>query len=186
MTPISRAFLGAGPVMLAVSPVFAGLAHLGPAADFTLQDENGRMVSRADFDGTVVLVSFIFTRCGDVCPLLSSKLSDISDELANDGRSVHFITITVDPVNDTPEVLKEYAENLDYDPTRWSFLTGTPEEVTSVAHDYGVFMDGHPHGTVQHSLLTTLVDREGIMRVQYLGEKFDPSQLLDDLHALTD
>ncbi len=161
-------------------------ADLGPAADFTLTDQTGQSVSRSDFDGRVTVVSFIFTRCVEVCPILSSKMADIADDLTAAGRDFKFLTITVDPENDTPDVLKTYAENLGYTPSNWSFLTGSTEDVTKVARDYGVFMAAHPHATVQHSLVTTLIDRAGVKRVQYLGEKFDTSELMADLLILTE
>jgi protein SCO1/2 len=191
VTATRRGVIAGVMLILATLPVrasqeVADLPDLGPAADFTLTDETGRSVSRSAFDGSVVLVSFIFTRCTDVCPLLSSKLADIADDLAAEGRNFHFVTVTVDPRNDTPEVLKDYAENIGYDPGRWSFLTGTTQDVVAVARDYGVFMTADPHSTIHHSLVTTLVDRQGRMRVQYLGEKFDTLELLADLRALTE
>ncbi len=191
MTATRRGVIAGAMLVLATLPVRASqemtdLPDLGPAADFTLTDETGRSVNRSAFDGSVVLVSFIFTRCTDVCPLLSSTLADIADDLAAEGRDFHFLTVTVDPRNDTPQVLKDYAENIGYDPTRWSFLTGATRDVVTVARDYGVFMTADPDSTIEHSLVTTLVDRQGRMRVQYLGENFDTSELLADLRALTE
>jgi protein SCO1/2 len=130
----------------------------------------------------VVAVTFIYTSCPDVCPMLTDKMARVQDELGADfGSKIAFLSITVDPEHDTPEVLKEYAEVLDADLAGWSFLTGTPAAVREVAHRYGVAVAPAADGQVDHTLLTTLVDRQGTMRVQYLGYRFDEEEFRHDL-----
>ena len=92
--------------------------------------------------------------------------------------------MTVDPANDRPEVLKRYAEALGCDLTGWAFLTGTTEQTRKIAHDYGVYHQIQTGGDVDHNLLTSLVDRRGVLRVQYMGERFDPAEFLQDLKLL--
>lgn len=160
------------------------LPELGPAADFTLTDQSGAPFHMADLRGRVALVSFMFTQCPDVCPVLTTKLSDLQAELgALYPEEVRFVSITVDPETDSPEVLRDYAEALAYDPDGWVFLTGQRDEVAGVARAYGVLM-AKDSQQVRHSLLSTIVDREGMMRVQYLGERFEPADLLADLRAV--
>lgn len=164
-----------------------GLRKLGPATDFTLPDERGGSVTLSDLRGKVVLVNFMFTRCYDICPILTSKLAVIQDELGERfGRDVHFVSITVDPEYDRPDVLREFAEETGYNPDGWSFLTGETEDVRKAANAYGVFLARASDDYVNHSLLTTVVDREGIKRVQYLGEKFDHMELYADVASLID
>ena len=115
------------------------LPTIGAAPDFALTSQDGAEVTLGDFRGKVVAVTFIYISCPDVCPMLSDKMARVQDELGADfGSKVAFLSITVDPERDTPEVLKEYAEALDADLAGWSFLTGTPAAVRDVAHRYGV------------------------------------------------
>jgi len=158
------------------------LPTLGAAPDFTLISQDGAEVTLEAFRGKVVAVTFIYTSCPDVCPMLTDKMARVQDELGADfGSKIAFLSITVDPEHDTPEVLKEYAEVLDADLAGWSFLTGTPAAVREVAHRYGVAVAPAADGQVDHTLLTTLVDRQGTMRVQYLGYRFDEEEFRHDL-----
>jgi protein SCO1/2 len=163
------------------------LPTIGAAPDFTLISQDGAAVALRDFRGKVVAVTFIYVSCPDVCPMLSDKLARVQDALGPDfGAEVAFVSITFDPERDTPEVLKEYAEAFDADLAGWSFLTGEPEAVREIAREYGVAVAPGPDGQVDHTLLTTLVDRDGVMRVQYLGYRFDEEEFRRDLQSLVD
>ena len=158
------------------------LPTIGAAPDFALTSQDGKEVRLEDFRGKVVAVAFIYASCPDVCPLLTDKMARVQDELGPDfGTKVAFLSITVDPERDTPEVLKGYAEAFDADLAGWSFLTGTPAAVREVAQRYGVAVAPAADGQVDHTLLTTLIDRHGTMRVQYLGYRFDPEEFRHDL-----
>ena len=139
----------------------------------------------ADLRGKVVALGFIFTRCADVCPIATAKMLMIQRALGEQfGRDVFFVSVTVDPGHDTPQVLTRYARALGSDPSGWAFLTGSPEAIKDVAMRYGVFHDQRTGGNVSHNLLTSLIDRKGILRVQYMGERFDSDELLHDLRDL--
>ena len=143
-----------------------------------------QQVTLGDLRGKVVAVTFIYTSCPDVCPMLTDKMARVQDELGPDfGSKIAFVSITVDPERDTPEVLKEYAEAFDANLAGWSFLTGEPAAVLDVAHRYGVAVAEAADGQVDHTLLTTLVDRQGTMRVQYLGYRFDEEEFRHDLQT---
>ena len=161
------------------------LPTIGAAPDFALTSQDGAEVTLGAFRGKVVAVTFIYTSCPDVCPMLTDKMARVQDELGADfGSKIAFLSISVDPEHDTPAVLKEYAEALGADLAGWSFLTGTPAAVREVAHRYGVAVAPAADGAVDHTLLTTLVDRQGTMRVQYLGYRFDPEEFRQDLLRL--
>jgi protein SCO1 len=158
------------------------LPTIGAAPDFALTSQDGKEVRLEDFRGKVVAVAFIYASCPDVCPLLTDKMARVQDELGRDfGSKIAFVSITTDPERDTPEVLKEYAEALDANLAGWSFLTGEPAAVLQVAQSYGVAVAKAADGQVDHTLLTTLIDRQGVMRVQYLGYRFDPDEFRHDL-----
>jgi protein SCO1/2 len=163
----------------------ARLAMIGPAPQFTLTSQDNKRVSLAQLQGKVVAVTFIYTSCLDTCPLLTAKLAGLQARLGPDfGRKISFVAITVDPARDTPEVLRRYALAHGVDLTGWAFLTDTPAHIRDVAREYGVYVRTTPRGDVDHTFLTSLVDQRGILRVQYLGTRFDPDELLGDIRAL--
>jgi protein SCO1/2 len=162
------------------------LPVIGPAPVFALTSQDGMSVALADLHGKVVAVTFIYTQCPDICPMLTQKMAQVQDELGADfGAKVVFVSITLDPGHDTPEVLKDYAEFWAAKPG-WIFLTGSPEAVREVTRHYGVFFVKREDGSVDHTALTTLIDAEGQMRVQYLGARFDPEEFRRDLSSLLD
>jgi protein SCO1/2 len=114
--------------------------------------------------------------------MLTDKMARVQDELGKDfGTKVAFVSITIDPERDTTAVLKDYAAAFDANLGGWSFLTGDPATVLEVARRYGVAVAKAADGGVDHTLLTTLVDRQGAMRVQYIGYRFDPEEFRHDL-----
>jgi protein SCO1/2 len=161
------------------------LSRIGPAPDFALTTQDGARLELKDLRGRVVAITFIYASCADTCPLLTAKLVGLQSRLGADlGARVAFVAITVDPERDTPAVLRRYAQEHGARLGGWSFLTGTPAEIREVARHYGVYYRKTPRGDVDHTFLTSLVDHDGILRVQYLGVRFDPEELLRDLRAL--
>jgi protein SCO1/2 len=157
------------------------LPTVGAAAGFTLTDQAGERVSLADLKGKVLAVTFIY----DTCPLLTAKMAIVQRKLGADfGSRVRFVSITVEPEVDTPAVLKAYAGNFGADLRGWSFLTGTSAEIKDVVRSYGAFAKRVKPGDVDHLFLTSLIDRSGMLRVQYLGYRFDAAELHRDLRAL--
>ena len=163
------------------------LPVIGPAPPFSLTSQDGKPVALAALRGKVVAVTFIYTGCPDICPLLTEKMAQVQDELGqNFGAKIVFVSITLDPEHDTSEVLKQYAQLFGAKPEGWAFLTGSPEAIRDVAHRYGVFFARNQDGSVDHTQLTTLVDPSGQIRVQYLGGRFDPDEFRHDLMSLID
>jgi protein SCO1 len=161
------------------------LPTIGAAPDFSLTSQDGAEVTLRSLRGKVVAVAFIYASCPDVCPMLTDKMARVQDELGADfGTKIAFVSITVDPERDTPAVLKDYADAFDAKFAGWSFLTGAPAAIRDVAHRYGVAVRAAADGQVDHTLLTTLIDRRGTMRVQYLGYRFDEEEFRHDLESL--
>lgn len=163
----------------------ARLSRIGPAEEFALTGADGARVALADLRGTVVAVTFIYASCADTCPLLTAKLVGVQKRLRSaEVARTRFVAITVDPARDTPEVLRQYGAGHGARPPGWAFLTGTPEEIREVAQRYGVYARRNPGGDVDHTFLTSLVDADGVLRVQYVGVRFDPGEFLRDVRAL--
>ena len=121
----------------------------------------------------------------DTFPLLTAKMAEIQRRLGSDfGARVRFLSITVDPEVNTPGVLRNYAKAHGAKPDGWKFLTGTEAEIRDVVRRYGSYASKTANGAVDHLFLTSLIDRAGILRVQYLGVRFDPDELQRDLQRL--
>lgn len=161
------------------------LPKIALAPAFTLTSQDGAQIALADFRGKVVAVTFIYTLCTETCPVLTPMMSFVQDQLGRAfGKEIIFVSITIDPERDTPEVLKEYAQAFGADLAGWSFLTGGAAAIRDVTRGYGVFASRNANGDVDHSFLTSIVDRRGILRVQYLGVRFDPEEFRRDLLSL--
>jgi protein SCO1/2 len=161
------------------------LPTIAPAPEFALTSQDGVQVALSDFRGKVVAVTFIFTLCTATCPVLTPMMSFVQDQLGRDfGAKIAFVSITVDPERDTPEVLKEYAQAFGANLSGWAFLTGSPDAIRDVTRRYGVFASKTPGGDVDHTFLTSIVDPHGVLRVQYLGVRFDPDEFRCDLLSL--
>jgi len=161
------------------------LPEIAPAPEFTLTSQDNAQVALTDLRGKVVAVTFIYTFCVDTCPVLTPMMSFIQDQLGADfGAKIAFVSITVDPERDTPKVLREYAQAFGANLAGWSFLTGPSDAIRDVTRRYGVFASKSTDGNVDHTFLTSIVDRRGILRVQYLGARFDPDEFRRDLLGL--
>ena len=179
-------------LLLAVllAPTLAGgqrqpLPIMGEAPAFVLVDQRGHSLSLADLRGKVLALSFVFTTCSDTCPIVTAKLADVQRRLGGEfGRRVRFVSISVDPLTDTPERLRAYAAKFNADTPGWSFLTGTPAQIEDVVRRFGAYTRRAENGTVDHLNLTSLIDSQGRLRVQYLGYRFRVDEMLSDLQAL--
>jgi protein SCO1 len=161
------------------------LPKIGPAPEFTLTKQDVERLALKELRGKVLVVTFIFASCADTCPLLTAKMTGIQDRLSPAfGTQSFFLSITVDPERDTPGVLKRYAEAQRVNKAGWAFLTGSPAEIREAARSYGIYYKKRPRGDVDHTFLTSLVDQSGILRVQYMGVRFNPDEMLRDIQGL--
>jgi len=161
------------------------LPRIKPAPEFMLTKQDGKRLALKELRGKVLAITFIYASCTDTCPLLTAKMAGIQDRLGSDfGAKVFFVSITVDAERDTPDVLTRYAEAFKANPAGWAFLTGTAAEIRDVAKRYGIYYKKMPGGDVDHTFLTSLVDRKGTLRVQYMGVKFNPDEMLRDIRSL--
>lgn len=144
-------------------------AELAP--DFALTDQEGRTVTLASLRGKTVLLDFIYTHCPGPCPILTGRHAQVQRELAPEARArTHFVSISVDPERDSPEVLRAYATARGADLAGWSFLTGDPEAVREVLTRYGVFaQESARAGEVDHVVVTLVIDAEGRIARRLFG-----------------
>jgi protein SCO1/2 len=155
------------------------------APDFVLLDQNGNRFDSSKLRGKVVAIDFIYTTCTDVCPLFTANFAQLQRTFNKEHTgSVFFVSITTDPEVDSPKVLKSYAQRYDADFRNWAFLTGTEEQLKPVWKAFGVRVIRKGRGLVQHTSLTTLLDRQGIRRFNHFGEKWQTKDVLNDMSVL--
>ena len=156
---------------------------------FALSDLNGETVTEARFDGKVRLTSFIFTRCPDICPATTANMVLLQSELQKQGlfgKDVEFVSITFDPVNDTPEVLQQYAERMGIDQSGWTLLRGGEEEVKGLASKYDFSIVRIEDGLFAHSVTSLLLidGKQRVRDIYKMGEEMDNEQILSDIKRL--
>jgi len=147
---------------------FAGgeLSPPQPTPDFTLTDQSGRKVSMSDQRGKLVLVTFLYTNCPDVCPLITQNLNQALQMLGPKRDGVRVLAVSVDPEGDTPESVHKYAKAHHLLP-EFHYLTGTRDELMQVWKDYDVAAVARDPELVDHTAYTMLVDGSGGGRVIY-------------------
>ena len=152
-----------------------GLVRSSPAPDFELIDQAGRVVNLESLGDRVLLVDFIFTNCPGPCPVQTSNQVALQRRIPEAIRDdVHFVSISLDPVVDQPEVLERYASARGVDFSNWSFLTGPSDEVAGVVREWGVGSLRKDDGSIDHTLLTFLVHKGRVY------ERYTPRDAGDD------
>lgn len=156
-----------------------------PVANFTLTDQSGHRFRFADVRGKILVVTFVYTQCPDVCPLLSAKFASIQRSLDEQNQPDYLLlSVTTDPTNDVPKHLDAYAKLFKARPSHWLFLTGPQKTLANVWKNFGVVVRKSPNGEIQHTSLTTVIDRNGIRRVDYYGDKWQEKEVLKDIGSL--
>jgi protein SCO1/2 len=156
--------------------------------DFTLVNQDGKPVKLTQYRGRVLVLTFVYTRCPlpDYCPLMTDNFSEIEKTLKAVPEMYaksHLLSISVDPDNDTPKVLRAYATNHSADFGHWDFLTGARDDVKRVATYFGMqyWRDGDQ---VVHSLRTAIVGADGKVVKLYRGNEWKPEEIVSELREL--
>lgn len=136
-----------------------------PLSDFTLTEAGGQPLGRANLLGKVWIADFIFTHCAGPCPLMSQKMKRLQDDLS-DLADLRLVSFSVDPLRDTPEVLRSYGQGHQADPQRWFFLTGDMDRIYDLAiKGFKITVEeARRDQQIIHDTRFILVDREGLIR----------------------
>lgn len=157
------------------------------APDFVLIDQDNHRFESAQLRGKVAVLTFIFTSCTDVCPIFTANLATLQRKLnPRYAAQLYFISVTTDPEVDSAKVLKAYAQRYRADLKNWAFLTGSEAQLRQVWNGFSVRVIRKGRGLVQHTSLTTIIDRDGSRRHDYFGEKWSANDLERDLLTLLD
>ena len=188
------------------------LPKIKPAPDFTLINQDNETVTLLQFSGKVIMLGFIYTSCSDeFCPLMTTHFKAIQDVLGSAlGKDAMLICITLDPLFDTPAVLRNYALSYDANFSGWQFLTATDlSTIRQVVDDYGVlsytneleelanvtddnttvaYKVPHDNDTqpsiLIHSWISMLIDQNLMIRKVYTKVSWILSAAIDDMKSL--
>jgi protein SCO1/2 len=163
---------------------FAGAAVLPPrpAQAISLHDADGHAVTLAEQRGRYVLVTFLYTHCPDVCPLIASNLNAALRALGPSRKNVRVLAVSVDPAGDTAAAVHAYAKRMHLEP-QFRFLIGTRPELRRVWAAWNVLSVQRKPGLVDHVAYTALIDRAGKERVLY-DSQVHAQQVIHDLRRL--
>ena len=183
-----------------------------PAPGFELQDQHGQRVALSDYRGKVVVLTFLYTHCPDICPIVTSHLKTAYELLGDDADETAFVAVSVDPQRDTVERAYEYSDDWGM-VDKWAFLVGDRERLEPIWSAY--YIDptsvqtgedsaepaqlprprpgsvGALHQDIAlkynaiHSAPVYLIDREGVMRVLFTLPT-DPEEVVHDIRVLLD
>ena len=200
-------------ITAAHAPALEGALLTQPvtAYDFTLPDADGREVSLSSFKGKVVVLTFLYARCPDVCPLIADQFHRIYQRLGDTARHAAFVAVSVDPVGDTPGAIRDFLKQHRVE-GELTYLRGTAAQLQPVWARYFVGSDaGRPTnaagagqqtpakpqaspnsqtpsttplpGQVGHTSIVYVIDQQGQIRL-FLPANFDPKDLEGDVRAL--
>jgi protein SCO1/2 len=142
------------------------LVEMGPAPKFELTNQNNKKISNKDYEGKVYVVEFFFSTCPSICPIMNRNMVSIQNEFFGN-PNFGIASITIDPANDTPEVLKMHAKELGANSANWHFLTGDKKYIYSIANSgFNIFAGENSKvaGGFEHSGLFALIDKKGKIR----------------------
>jgi len=171
-------------------PKAGNLPVLDQIESFELEDvHKDKYVSKND---KIKLVSFFYTNCPDVCPLTMMDFKSLQNQLKDEGlfgHSVELISITLDPEHDTKEVIRNYAQSFDTDPSGWKWLRGTQNETKTVATDFQMKYQKIEGDYFTHTVTMYLIDEENQLRALYdmasPNKSVNKEKIVKDIKLLT-
>ncbi len=144
----------------------SNLETVGEVPNFELTDQNNKKISNKDYEGKVFVVEFFFSSCGTICPKMNANMLDIQNKFFGN-PNFGIASISIDPENDTPEVLKAHAESLGVKSENWHFLTGDENYIMDLSYKgFNLYAGRNPKiaGGFEHSGLFALIDKKGNIR----------------------
>ncbi len=156
---------------------------------FSYVDQNEQRYGLNELKGKVWIADFIFTSCETICPPMTANMSKLQQEIKKKGiKNVEFVSFSVDPENDKPDVLKTYINKFNADSSQWHLLTGyTQKEIESFAMNNFKIIVQKPKSSDQviHGTKFFLVDDKGIVKQEYEGVKQVPfEQIINDIQIV--
>ena len=155
-----------------------------------LFDQDGKARPFSSFRGHTVALTFIYTTCPmpDFCPLMDRNFATVQVALKRSPELSHvrLASVTIDPVRDTPAILKDHAAKLKADPALWSFLTGDEANLSHFAAQFGlaIVRNDKDANDISHTLRTVVIDADGKIVKTFSGNSWTPAELLASIKAV--
>lgn len=165
--------------------------------EYPLINQNGEHVNFPKLiNGKTTVVGYIFTNCPDICPLTTNNMRLIQEKVKKENlEDIEFVSLSFDPLTDTPDVLRKFAEIRNLDLSNWVFLTGQKPITDSLIKQAGVvavpsdsteLKNGKKIYYFVHTDRIQLVDKEGVIRKNYSGSKINIDEIITDIKTLAD
>lgn len=154
-------------------------------SDFEFTNQNNKLITNKELEKGIYVADFFFTKCPSICPVVTTQMLRIYEKFENE--NVNLVSFTMDPVRDTPPVLKDYADRIAVDAPKWQFLTGDKDKLHQLAPDLFsiIIEDGDVPGGFDHSGKLILVDKEGQIRAFCEGtDEDDVTDFMKDIKKL--
>ena len=153
------------------------------APDFRLKDQFDKQISLSQFKGKPVVLTFLYTRCPDICPLIANQLHTTIMSLGKNASRVSFLIVSMDPKGDTRAAVLRFSK-VHKMTNYWHYLIGTHDELAPIWSAYSVDAQAATApGVLNHSTALYVIDKEGRERI-LLDNTFTSQQLTDDLKVL--
>ncbi len=155
--------------------------HLGS----TLTSHDGSAFSMAEYRGKSVVLNFIFTRCPSICPTQTSALKRVRDALPESMlERVQFVSVTIDPEHDTPEVMSAFARRLGVNVPNWTFVTGKKTDIEALHQLYSAKDLPGGAAPLDHRTEIRLLDASGRVAQTYAGSPLDEPRLAREIETV--
>jgi len=160
-----------------------------------LNQDSSKVNFPSDYKGKILVATFIYTNCPDICPMTTYNMQQVQQQLNSDKiKDVQFAAVSFDPQRDTPSILKEYASVRDIDLSNFTFLSGTKKNIASLIHEFDFIAIPGDTTTAgkntiyffTHTDKIFLIDQNGIIRNEYRGSHVDKDKLINDIKSLED
>ena len=165
------------------------LPPIGKVMPFAFTNQDGRQVTEKDVAGKVFVVEYFFTTCTNICPIMNENMKKVYERFKNE-KDFLILSHTSDPLTDSVERLKKYAESWGADSKNWIFLTGTKDSLYKQAR-YSYRIDDPKNNPLEgqvdfiHSQFFSLVDKKGIVREIYDGtQSGDVTRMMSEIESL--
>lgn len=161
----------------------SAIAQPAPLRGLTLQDQAARRIDAAAYRGRTLLLNFVFTGCSTTCPTQTLELAVLRRSLPPGLRAqLDFLSVSVDPLADTPATLAAFARRMDADQPGWRFATGAPSQIDTLVQRLAATDPRQPNpGPADHGTALYLFDATGVLRQRYAGVPVDRPRLAREL-----
>lgn len=142
------------------------LVVIGKVPDYSFTNQEGKTITNEIYKGKVYIVEFFFTTCPSICPIMNRNMVKIQDEFFGN-PNLGIASFSIDPIHDTPAVLKQYATKYKITNPNWHLLTGNKDEIYKLANEgFNLYVgeNSEVEGGFEHSGFFALIDREGNIR----------------------